>query len=59
MWAWLMSWLQRSAPEPKRKIELLPGRHTISPYRLLDWYSQHVDHQLDPLQKRMPRDAIT
>jgi len=48
---WLYSWWYRSTvkPEEKKKIVLLPGRHTLSPYRLLEWWGQPTPKQLDPL----------
>lgn len=54
MLSWVKSFFFKPAvaePDaPSEKIVVLPrGRHTLSPYRLLDWYSQQVDHQLDPL----------
>jgi len=54
MLSWVKSFFFKPAvaePDaPSQKIVVLPrGRHTLSPYRLLDWYSQQVDRQLDPL----------
>ena len=54
MLTWFASWFWKPSvgekPDVKPKpIILAQGRHSLSPYRVLDWYSQHVDHQLDPL----------
>lgn len=54
MLTWFVSWFWKPSvgekPDAKpRPIILAQGRHSLSPYRVLDWYSQHVDHQLDPL----------
>lgn len=54
MIAWIASWWFRpTAVKPqepeKKKIVVLPrGRHTLSPYRLLEWWSSPAT-TLDPL----------
>lgn len=56
MLSWLKSLFWRpsahkedpSPPKPK-PILLAQGRHSLSPYRLLEWYAAQVDRQLDPL----------
>lgn len=54
MLTWFASWFWKPSvgekPEVKPKpIILAQGRHSLSPYRLLEWYGRQVDHQLDPL----------
>ena len=54
MLSWLLGWWVRPTakkPEEKKKIIVLPrGRHTLSPYRLLEWWGQPPAlGTLDPL----------
>ena len=64
MFGWLKSWWYPPTavkPEEKKKIVLLPGKHTLSPYRLLEWFRQPA---LDPLPpyppspKKYPSDKV-
>jgi hypothetical protein len=56
MLSWLKSWWYRPTAvkpeEEKKKIVLLPGKHTLSPYRLLEWFRQPA--VLDPLPPYPP-----
>jgi hypothetical protein len=55
-WFWKPSVGEKPDVKPKPVI-LAQGRHSLSPYRILDWYSQHVDHQLDslpPIPRTLP-----
>lgn len=56
MLGWIKSWFYRPTAvkpeEEKKKIVLLPGRHTLSAYRLLEWFRQPT--VLEPLPPYPP-----
>jgi hypothetical protein len=59
MLAWLKSFWVRPEPEPqkeeRKKLIVLPqGRHTLSPYKILEWWNQPP--KLDPLPPFPPKE---